>query len=92
MNEKVICDGDVIIRELGALRRITLNRPKALNAITLGMAETMTTFMRAWTDDPTVGAVLIDGDGDRAAERLHSRPDAEAGPACHGGTGGKKRR
>ena len=66
MNEKVIGDGDVVIRELGALRRITLNRPKALNAITLGMAETMTTFMRAWTDDPTVGAVLIDGDGDRA--------------------------
>jgi enoyl-CoA hydratase len=66
MNEKVICDGDVIIRELGALRRITLNRPKALNAITLGMAETMTAFMRAWIDDPAVGAVLIDGAGDRA--------------------------
>jgi enoyl-CoA hydratase len=66
MNEKIICDGDVIIRELGALRRITLNRPKALNAITLGMAETMTTFMRAWAEDPAVGAVMIDGAGDRA--------------------------
>jgi enoyl-CoA hydratase len=66
MNEKVICDGDVIIRELGALRRITLNRPKALNAITLGMAETMTDFMRAWAEDSAVGAVMIDGAGDRA--------------------------
>ena len=66
MSEKVICDGDVIIRELGALRRITLNRPKALNAITLGMAETMTEFMRAWSDDPTVGTIMIDGAGDRA--------------------------
>jgi enoyl-CoA hydratase len=66
MNEKVICDGEVIIRELGALRRITLNRPKALNAITLGMAETMTAFMRAWAEDPAVGTVIIDGAGDRA--------------------------
>jgi enoyl-CoA hydratase len=66
MNEKIICDGDVIIRELGTLRRITLNRPKALNAITLGMAETMTAFMRAWAEDPTVGTVMIDGAGDRA--------------------------
>jgi enoyl-CoA hydratase len=66
MNEKLICDGDVVIRELGALRRITLNRPKALNAITLGMAETMTTFLRAWTEDPAIGTVMIDGAGDRA--------------------------
>jgi enoyl-CoA hydratase len=66
MNEKVICDGDVVVRELGALRRITLNRPKALNAITLGMAETMTGFMRAWAEDPTVGTIMIDGAGDRA--------------------------
>ena len=61
MNEKVIYDGDVVVRELGALRRITLNRPKALNAITLGMAETMTTFMRGWAEDPAAGAVMIDG-------------------------------
>jgi len=66
MNEKVIRDGDVIVRELGSLRRITLNRPKALNAITLDMAETMTAFMRQWADDPAVGAVLIDGAGGRA--------------------------
>jgi enoyl-CoA hydratase len=66
MNEKIICDGDVIIRELGALRRITLNRPKALNAITLGMAEVMTAFMRAWAEDPAVGTVMIDGAGGRA--------------------------
>ena len=58
MSEKLIQDGDVIVRELGALRRITLNRPQALNAITLDMAVTMTAFMRAWADDPAVGAVL----------------------------------
>lgn len=66
MNERVLRDGDVVIRELGALRRITLNRPKALNAITLDMADTMTAFMREWAHDPAVGAVLIDGAGDRS--------------------------
>ena len=42
MSETVLRDGDVLVRVEGALRRITLNRPKALNALTLGMAETMT--------------------------------------------------
>ncbi len=66
MSEKIIRDGDVIVRELGALRRMTLNRPKALNAITLDMAVTMTTFMREWAEDPAVGAVMLDGAGGRA--------------------------
>jgi enoyl-CoA hydratase/carnithine racemase len=66
MSETLLRDGDVLVRELGALRRLTLNRPKALNAITLDMAETMTAFMREWADDPAVGVVLIDGAGGRA--------------------------
>ena len=53
--EKTVQDGDVLVREHGALRRLTLNRPKALNALTLGMAATMTTYLRAWADDETVG-------------------------------------
>jgi enoyl-CoA hydratase/carnithine racemase len=57
--------GDLVVREVGALRRITLNRPKALNALTLDMAVRMTTLLRAWADDPAVGAVLLDGAGER---------------------------
>src|SRR5580698_10707327 len=66
MSEVLLRDGDVVVRALGALRRITLNRPQALNAITLDMAETITAFMREWADDPAAGAVLIDGAGGRA--------------------------
>ena len=40
MSEKVLRDGDVLVRQEGSLRRITLNRPKTLNAITLDMAVT----------------------------------------------------
>jgi enoyl-CoA hydratase len=63
--EKTVQDGDVLVLEHGALRRLTLNRPKALNALTLDMAATMMTYLRAWADDDAVGAVLIDGAGER---------------------------
>ncbi len=65
MSATVLHDGDVLVRQERALRRITLNRPKALNAITLEMAVTMTAFMRSWATDPEVGAVLLDGAGER---------------------------
>jgi enoyl-CoA hydratase len=61
----VLHDGEVIVRAERALRRITLNRPKALNALTLDMAVTMTKFLRAWATDPEVGVVLLDGAGER---------------------------
>ena len=66
MSEEVLQEGDVIVRAHGSLRRLTLNRPKALNAITLDMVATMTARLRAWADDPGVGTVLIDGAGERA--------------------------
>jgi enoyl-CoA hydratase len=66
MSETLVGDGEVLVRELGSLRRITLNRPQALNAITLDMAVTMTALLRQWADDPAVGTVLIDGAGGRA--------------------------
>ena len=66
MSGTVLHDGDVVVRAERALRRITLNRPKALNAITLDMAVTMTGLLRSWASDPAVGAILLDGAGERA--------------------------
>jgi enoyl-CoA hydratase len=65
MSETIVRRGDVLVREYGALRRLTLNRPKALNALTLDMANVMTEWLRAWTLDDAAGAVLIDGAGER---------------------------
>ena len=65
MSETLLRDGAVLVRSHGALRRITLNRPKALNAITLDMAVVMTSLLRSWAADPAVGAVLLDGAGER---------------------------
>jgi enoyl-CoA hydratase len=56
----------IIARVEGALGRITLNRPKALNALTTEMCVAMTEALIAWESNPTVKAVLIDGAGDRA--------------------------
>ncbi|AKM31652.1 hypothetical protein AB870_18305 [Pandoraea faecigallinarum] len=45
---------------------ITLNRPKALNAITHGMVRAMWQQLGAWAEDPAVLAVLIEGAGEKA--------------------------
>jgi enoyl-CoA hydratase len=66
MSATVVQDGELIVRSERALRRITLNRPKALNALTLDMAIAMTKLLRDWAADPSVGAVLLDGAGERA--------------------------
>jgi enoyl-CoA hydratase len=65
MSERLVHDGDVMVRACGALRRVTLNRPKALNALTLDMSAALTGFLRSWAGDPEVGAVLVDGAGER---------------------------
>ena len=66
MSGEILHDGDIVVRAHGRLRRITLNRPQALNAITLDMVMTMTALLRQWADDPAIGTVMIDGAGGRA--------------------------
>ncbi len=55
----------VIVRKSGQLGRITLNRPKALNALDQAMIEAMTSALLEWRDDPGVQAVLVDGAGEK---------------------------
>jgi enoyl-CoA hydratase len=65
MSDTLLRNDDLIVGSVGALRRITLNRPQALNAITLDMAVAMTALLREWQSDRSIGAVLIDGAGER---------------------------
>lgn len=53
-------------RVIGNLGHITLNRPQALNALTYAMCEEITRLLVEWEKDKNIGAVLIDGAGDRA--------------------------
>lgn len=56
----------IIARKEGRIGRITLNRPKALNALNSEMCEGMTRALLDWQDDADVLAVVVDGAGDRA--------------------------
>lgn len=55
----------VLVRTEGALGRLTLNRPEAINALDLGMIAQLTEALTAWVHDTDVQIVLIDGAGDR---------------------------
>jgi len=57
--------GDIAIRIEGRAGRITLTRPKALNALSYAMANGIAAALDAWADDPAVDLVLIDGEGPR---------------------------
>ncbi|WP_326835573.1 3-hydroxyisobutyryl-CoA hydrolase [Amycolatopsis rhabdoformis] len=56
----------VLARRQGAIARLTVNRPEALNALDLPMIRAMTTALDEWETDPAVTAVVLDGAGDRA--------------------------
>lgn len=50
----------------GRLAILSLNRPQALNALTLPMIERMSARLAAWAVDPSVAAVAVVGAGERA--------------------------
>lgn len=59
-------DAEVLFEHKGALGHILLNRPKALNALTLNMCELMTAQLKAWAADDAVKAIVIRGAGEKA--------------------------
>jgi enoyl-CoA hydratase len=57
---------DVLIRTEGRAGRITLNRPKALNALNGEMVRGIDAALAAWAEDDSVALLVIDGAGERA--------------------------
>ncbi|RRO19308.1 enoyl-CoA hydratase/isomerase family protein [Saccharopolyspora rhizosphaerae] len=58
-------ESEILVSENGSLGRITLNRPKALNSLTLGMVREMTEAVEGWRGAEHIRAILIDGAGER---------------------------
>jgi len=52
--------GDILAAVAGRVGQLSLNRPQALNALTLPMVRAMIAALAGWRDDPAVGAVIID--------------------------------
>ncbi|WP_203581558.1 enoyl-CoA hydratase/isomerase family protein [Microbacterium hibisci] len=55
----------VLVRTGGGLGRLTLNRPRAINALDLGMIHLLHEALDAWEDDTEVDVVVLDGAGER---------------------------
>lgn len=55
----------VLLRVENGLGRITLNRPRAINALDHEMVGLITPVLQGWIDDPAVRLVVLDGAGER---------------------------
>lgn len=56
---------DLLVSKEQGVRRVTLNRPRAMNALTFAMVVEMYDLPRSWAADPEVKVVLLDGAGER---------------------------
>lgn len=56
---------DVLVVVEGRAGRVTLNRPAALNSLTVDMIRLINRALDAWAGDATVELVIIDGAGER---------------------------
>lgn len=59
-------DQEIVVSVADGVGRILLNRPKALNALTLDKIRVMDQTLRAWAEDDAVHCVVIEGAGDKA--------------------------
>ena len=60
-----LIEGDVIAQREGACGVIRLNRPKAINAVTLEMFRDVDKALDAFEADPAVAVILLEGAGER---------------------------
>lgn len=61
-----MADAEILFEVKDGLGLITLNRPKALNALTHGMILEMEKVLPGWAADPSIKAVVLRGAGERA--------------------------
>jgi enoyl-CoA hydratase len=57
---------EILLGRKGGLATLTINRPQALNALTLDNYRRFDPALRDWEADPSVHAVIVRGAGDRA--------------------------
>ena len=65
MTDAVVAEGDLIARKEGSAGIIRLNRPKAINAVTLEMFHDIDKALDAFEADPAVAVIVLEGAGER---------------------------
>jgi enoyl-CoA hydratase/carnithine racemase len=73
---------DVVVERRGNAGLITLNRPKALNALSLQMIRDLSAALLAWREDPDVHVVAIRGSNKKGQP---GTPESLFGGFCAGG-------
>ena len=56
----------LVVSQQGTARRVTLNRPEALNALTFDMVRGLARILAEWDADPEVTLILLDASGEKA--------------------------
>src|SRR3712207_4060374 len=59
-------EATVVTRREGAIGTVLMNRPRALNALDLGMIRGIQAAIDAWRDDAAVKLALVEGAGGKA--------------------------
>ena len=57
---------EILFERRGAAGLVTLNRPQALNAVTLAMVRALARQLDEWESDPAVTRVIVTAGGSRA--------------------------
>ena len=57
---------DILFERRGAAGLVTLNRPQALNAVSLGMVRALTRQLAEWESDPEIARVIVTSNDSRA--------------------------
>uniref|UniRef100_A0A8C5QD75 3-hydroxyisobutyryl-CoA hydrolase n=1 Tax=Leptobrachium leishanense TaxID=445787 RepID=A0A8C5QD75_9ANUR len=66
MSSQTAPNAEVLLAKAGFAGVITLNRPKALNALNLNMIRLIFPQLKSWNEDPETSFVLIRGAGEKA--------------------------
>lgn len=66
MSSTAGAEEDALFEKINSTGIITLNRPKALNALDFSMVKKITPKLKEWCDDPSTSVVIIKGSGDKA--------------------------
>jgi enoyl-CoA hydratase len=61
-----VSEEDILFERRGAAGVVTLNRPKALNALTHDMVRALAAQLDAWAVDPAVTRIIVTATGERA--------------------------
>ena len=65
---------EVIIQRQGSAGLIRLNRPQALNSLTLPMIRAIASALGDFAADPSIASVIVKGEGERGLLRRRRYP------------------